>query len=181
MASQVAVAIMVCLCLGFGFKLFSEFIREGMRDRLDFITGESRTDDDRNSESEMAELIGAKVGVLAQEGATEFMLKGGEIVGVDTNKNISNLSRGGTDQVTGSEINEIQGFSLPSQPQRDTLRPARENSKPRREALTQTNDVADNRTEPEQERPELKRRGDNASQDERVDKPESDPESSSDK
>ncbi|HHX8537508.1 TPA: hypothetical protein ACVO0U_004423 [Vibrio alginolyticus] len=182
MASQVAVAIMICLCLGFGFKFFSEFIRDGMRDRLDFVTGESRTDDDRNSESEMAELIGAKVGVLAQEGATEFMLKGGEIVGVNTNKNISNLSKGGTDQVTGSEINEIQGFSLPSQPQRDTLRPVRENSKPRREALPQTNDVTDSRSEPEQaERPELKRRGGNASQDKKVDKPESDPESSSDK
>lgn len=182
MASQVAVAIMICLCLGFGFKLFSEFIREGMKDRLDFVTGESRTDDDRNSESEMAELIGAKVGVLAQEGATEFILKGGEIVGVDTNKNISNLSRGGTDQVTGSEINEIQGFSLPSQSQRDTLRPAREDGKPKREALPQTNDVADSRrTESEQERPEFRRRDDNASQDKKVDKPESDPESSSDK
>ncbi|ENS1920510.1 hypothetical protein ACEZTB_004612 [Vibrio parahaemolyticus] len=182
MASQVADAIMICLCLGFGFKLFSEFIRDGMKDRLGFVTGESRTDDDRNSESEMAELIGAKVGVLAQEGATEFMLRGGEIVGVDTNKNISNLSRGGTDQVTGSEINEIQGFSLPSQPQRDTLRPAREGGKPKREALTQQNDFTDSRSESEQaERPELKRRGDNASRDKKVDKPESDPESSSDK
>ncbi|HCG6874923.1 TPA: hypothetical protein NJ268_004441 [Vibrio parahaemolyticus] len=182
MSSQVAVAIMVCLCLGFGFKLFSEFIRDGMKDRLDFITGESRTDDDRNSESEMAELIGAKVGVLAQEGATEFMLKGGEIVGVDTNKNISNLSKGGTDQVTGSEINEIQGFSLPSQPQRDTLRPAREGGRPSRENLIKPNEVADSRSESEQvERPELNRRGDDTSQDEKVDKPESDPESSSDK
>lgn len=181
MSSQVAVAIMICLCVGFGFKLFSEFIRDGMKDRLDFVTGESRTDDDRNSESEMAELIGAKVGVLAQEGATEFMLRGGEIVGVDTNKNISNLSRGGTDQVTGREVNEIQGFSLPSQTQRDTLRPAREGGKPKREALTQKNDVTDSRSEPEQERPELNRRGDDTSQDEKVDKPESDPESSSDK